>query len=226
MTTHDSPRTFDCAVIGGGIHGTHPVQRLLKRTVMALVVLVGISLATFGMIFFTPGDPAETVLREQLEGDPSDEQVAQFRAEHGLDDPVPVQYLTWLTNALQGDLGESYYHDRTVSELIADADTAFGNCWMCCHNCAQEVKVTDDGTVVGITGVDGNPPGSAGPGSEGTLCPKGLAQLDKTHDPERIKQPYVRIDGELREASFGRQLIQEFEDRYGDRTGQSPRIEG
>lgn len=93
---------------------------LLKRTVMALLVLAGTSLATYGMIFLTPGDPAETVLREQLEGHPSDEQVAEFRAEHGLDDPIPVQYLNWLANGMRGDLGESYYHDRTVSELIAD----------------------------------------------------------------------------------------------------------
>jgi Anaerobic dehydrogenases, typically selenocysteine-containing len=90
--------------------------------------------------------------------------------------------------------------DRTDTP-VADANTAYGNCWMCCHNCAQEVKVTDDGTVVGITGVDGNPRGSAGPDTEGTLCPKGLGQLDKTHDPDRIKQPYIRKNGELQEAT-------------------------
>ncbi len=113
--------------------------------------------------------------------------------------------------------------DRTATP-IADAETAFGNCWMCCHNCAQEVSVTDDGTVVGITGVDGNPRGSAGPGTEGTLCPKGLAQLDKTHDPERIKQPYVRVDGELREASweeafeYTAERLQEFDEEHGAET--------
>ncbi len=107
---------------------------------------------------------------------------------------------------------------------VADANTAFGNCWMCCHNCAQEVKVTDDGTVVGITGVDGNPRGSAGPGTEGTLCPKGLAQLDKTHDPERIKQPYIRVDGELQEATweeafeYTAERLEEFDDEHGAET--------
>ena len=113
--------------------------------------------------------------------------------------------------------------DRT-STPVADADTAFGNCWMCCHNCAQEVAVTDDGTVIDITGVDGNPRGSAGSGTEGTLCPKGLAQLDKTHDPERIKQPYIRVDGELREATweeafeYTAERLEEFDDDHGAET--------
>ena len=113
--------------------------------------------------------------------------------------------------------------DRT-STPVADADTAFGNCWMCCHNCAQEVTVTDDGTVIDITGVDGNPRGSAGSGTEGTLCPKGLAQLDKTHDPERIKQPYIRVDGELREATweeafeYTAERLEEFDDDHGAET--------
>ncbi|MFC7212462.1 molybdopterin-dependent oxidoreductase [Natronoarchaeum sp. GCM10025321] len=112
--------------------------------------------------------------------------------------------------------------DRSATP-VADADTAFGNCWMCCHNCAQEVKVNDD-TVVGITGVDGNPRGSAGPGTNGTLCPKGLAQLDKTHDPDRIKQPYIREDGELREATWDEafeytaERLQEFDEEHGAET--------
>ena len=113
--------------------------------------------------------------------------------------------------------------DRSATP-VADANVAYGNCWMCCHNCAQEVKVTDDGTVVGITGVDGNPRGSAGPGTEGTLCPKGLGQLDKTHDPERIKQPYIRVDGELQEATWDEafeytaERLREFDDEHGAET--------
>ena len=124
-------------------------------------------------------------------------------------------------NETARDLG--FGTDRTATP-IADANTAFGNCWMCCHNCAQEVKVTDDGQVIGITGVDGNPRGSAGPGTEGTLCPKGLAQLDKTHDPERIKQPYIRVDGELQEATweeafeYTAERLQEFDDEHGAET--------
>ncbi len=108
-------------------------------------------------------------------------------------------------------------------DRLSDAEVAFGNCWMCCHNCSQKAFV-NDGTVVDITGVDGNPRGSAGPGTEGTLCPKGLAQLDKTHDPERIKQPYIREDGELQEVSWEKafeytaQRLQEFDEEHGSET--------
>ncbi|MFP9061363.1 molybdopterin-dependent oxidoreductase [Natrialbaceae archaeon A-chndr2] len=90
--------------------------------------------------------------------------------------------------------------DRDLDRL-GDADVAYGNCWMCHHACGQEVAV-NDGTIVDITGVDGHPRGSAGPGREGTLCPKGLAEMEKAHDPDRITQPYIREDGELRQADW------------------------
>lgn len=91
---------------------------LVKRILTALFVLFGVSLVTYGMVFLTPGDPAETILREQLQGHPTDQQIAMFRAEHGLDDPIVVQYADWMTDVIRGDLGESYYHDRTVRALI------------------------------------------------------------------------------------------------------------
>ena len=123
--------------------------------------------------------------------------------------------------ALSGCLG--IFDDEEELDRLGDAETAYGNCWMCCHDCSQEVKV-NDGTVVDITGVDGNPRGSAGPGTEGTLCPKGLNQLDKTHDPDRIKQPYIREDGELREADwdeafeYAAERLAEFDQEHGSET--------
>ncbi|OAQ51308.1 hypothetical protein HTG_17375 [Natrinema mahii] len=81
-------------------------------------VLVGISLLTYGFVFLTPGDPAYTILRAQRQSPPSDAEVASFRAEHGLDDPFLVQYVSWLTDALQGDLGMSYYQSESVTSLL------------------------------------------------------------------------------------------------------------
>ena len=104
--------------------------------------------------------------------------------------------------ALGGCLGGE---DATTDVSSADFSTAFSNCWMCSHNCGQEVTVMD-GRVVNITGVDGHPRGSAGPGTEGTLCPKGLAQQDKTHDPKRIKEPHIRRDGNLEKVSWDEAL--------------------
>ncbi|WP_070365209.1 molybdopterin-containing oxidoreductase family protein [Halodesulfurarchaeum formicicum] len=120
-------------------------------------------------------------------------------------------------------LGGCLSSDDGTDSGGADVSKAFGNCWMCSHNCGQEVTVVD-GSVVNITGVDGHPRGSAGPGTEGTLCPKGLGQQDKTHDPKRIKEPHIRKNGELQKVSweeafeFTADRLVSFADEYGEET--------
>lgn len=103
---------------------------------------------------------------------------------------------------------------------------AYGICEICHHQCGQQVTVRDEGeeAVTYISGVDGNPRGSAGEGTEGTICPKGQTQIEKVHDPNRIKQPYIREGGELREASweeafeYTAQRLQEFDEEHGAET--------
>lgn len=83
------------------------------------VVLLGVSLLTYGMIFVTPGDPARTILTQQMDGQtPSQEAVEQFREENGLDDPFLVQYTRWMGDVVRGDLGQSYYSDQAVTAMI------------------------------------------------------------------------------------------------------------
>jgi len=91
---------------------------LLSRAVSTAVVLVGVSILTFLLVHATPGDPARTILRQRLDRDPSPEAVASFRAEQGLDEPIYIHYGTWLTDVLRGDLGESYYTGRSVTDLL------------------------------------------------------------------------------------------------------------
>ncbi|NLV08004.1 ABC transporter permease subunit [Haloarcula rubripromontorii] len=92
---------------------------LCKRLLTMAIVLLGVSLLTYGLIFVTPGDPARTILTQQMGGQaPSQDAVDQFRADNGLDDPFIVQYARWMGNAVQGDLGQSYYSDRSVSDMI------------------------------------------------------------------------------------------------------------
>ena len=106
---------------------------------------------------------------------------------------------------------------------VAAADTAYGNCWMCHHACGQELAVKDE-TVIDITGVDGHPRASAGPETEGTLCPKGLAEMEKAHDPDRITEPHIRRDGELEQVSWDEafeytaQRLESFDDEHGAET--------
>lgn len=92
---------------------------LLRRLLTMAVVLFGVSLLTYAMIFVTPGDPARTILTQQMGGQsPSQEAIEQFRAAEGLDDPFPVQYARWMGGVLRGDLGQSYYSDQTVTAMI------------------------------------------------------------------------------------------------------------
>jgi thiosulfate reductase/polysulfide reductase chain A len=112
---------------------------------------------------------------------------------------------------------------RETEEVAAESagTTAYGNCWMCHKLCGMEVSLNADGRVEEIHGIDGHPRGSAGPGTRGTLCPKGLSQVEKAYSPQRIKQPYVRKDGELRKASweeafaFAAERLEAFEEDHG-----------
>lgn len=92
---------------------------LLQRIATMILVLFGVSVMTYVLIFFTPGDPARVILRQQMTREPTEADVRAFRAEHGLDEPLPIQYVDWLTDVLRGDLGRSYYSDAEVSFIIA-----------------------------------------------------------------------------------------------------------
>jgi peptide/nickel transport system permease protein len=84
-----------------------------------LLVLFGVSVITFGLMFVTPGDPAQTIMRQQMGGRaPSEEAVDEFRQEHGLDDPIPVQYVNWAADVVTGDFRESYFQETKVSTMI------------------------------------------------------------------------------------------------------------
>ncbi len=77
---------------------------------MLIPVLIGISIFAFLMIHLTPGDPARLMLGE---GAPT-EQLEALRTRMGLDQPLPVQYVTWLGSALQLDFGRSLRSNKPV----------------------------------------------------------------------------------------------------------------
>ncbi|MDG5821744.1 nickel ABC transporter permease [Natronococcus sp. A-GB7] len=94
------------------------MQYLLRRFGSSAVVLFGVTMITYGLVHLTPGDPARTVLAERQGQQPSEADVQAFRAEEGLDEPLPLQYLHWIGDVLQGDLGRSYYGDGAVLDLL------------------------------------------------------------------------------------------------------------
>lgn len=94
-------------------------QFVIRRLGTAVGVMFGVSVITYLMIHLTPGDPAVIILRQQTgEEHPSPEAIAAFRERHGLNDPLPVQYIDWMTDVLRGDFGQSYYHNAEVSTMI------------------------------------------------------------------------------------------------------------
>jgi peptide/nickel transport system permease protein len=74
-------------------------------------VLLGVSIVVFFMVRAIPGDPAQLLLGQNA----TQEQVAQLRAQMGLDKPVIVQYVVFLRDALTGDLGDSIVTGRPVT---------------------------------------------------------------------------------------------------------------
>ncbi len=88
---------------------------LAKRLLSTLPVLLIVSVLVFLMLRLTPGDPAAVLAGDAA----STEQIAQIRANLGLDKSVPEQFFIWAGHLLQGDLGQSYYYKTEVTTLIA-----------------------------------------------------------------------------------------------------------
>jgi len=94
-----------------------------QRLVESIPVLILSSLLVFGILHVVPGDPVDAMMGAASFGISTPESqaklVAQIREQLGLDDPLPIQYLHWLGNALRLDLGESFIRHQPVATLIA-----------------------------------------------------------------------------------------------------------
>ena len=89
---------------------------LIKRVLTLIPVLLVVSIVIFLLIHLTPGDPAAALLGDQA----TPEAVAALREKMGLNDPLPLQYFNWLKGVFQGDLGESYFIEGTMVEILGD----------------------------------------------------------------------------------------------------------
>lgn len=87
---------------------------LARRLAASLLILLGVSIVTFGLTFMIPADPVAMIA-----GRNSTPQVReQIRVQLGLDRPVPEQYVRYLGRLVQGDLGTSYARKSDVGELV------------------------------------------------------------------------------------------------------------
>ncbi|MHC1599008.1 MAG: ABC transporter permease [Candidatus Methanofastidiosia archaeon] len=90
-------------------------EYVVKKLAIAVIVLIGVYTVTFFLTFMLPGDPARVSLGQHG----SEEAVELIREQWGLDKPRYVQYYSYLTHFLKGDMGKSFrYYPRDVIELI------------------------------------------------------------------------------------------------------------
>jgi ABC-type dipeptide/oligopeptide/nickel transport system permease component len=90
---------------------------VLRRTLLTLPILFGVSVLTFGLVKLLPGSPVDYVLQFQ---EATPELRASLRAQYHLDEPVWRQYLLWLSDVLHFDFGDRVVSDRSVTAAIAE----------------------------------------------------------------------------------------------------------
>ena len=88
-----------------------------KRIISFLIVLVGVSILSFLLIAWSGKDPAEIIAHRGV-SNPTPEQIEMIRVEMGLDQPLPVRYIQWLSGMFTGELGTSLTtHQPIVKDL-------------------------------------------------------------------------------------------------------------
>jgi peptide/nickel transport system permease protein len=87
---------------------------VVRRLLMMVLVLLGVSIVVFGVIHITPGDPARIMLGPSAR----EQDVQRLRQQLGLDQPIYIQYFQWLGNALRGNLGDSIVLRRAVLQEV------------------------------------------------------------------------------------------------------------
>jgi peptide/nickel transport system permease protein len=88
----------------------------IRRLLLAIPVMLIAATGVFLLLHLTPGDPAGVILGSEA----SEEDRLALRRELGLADPLPVQYVRWLSRTVQGDLGDSLFLNMPVTEAIAE----------------------------------------------------------------------------------------------------------
>lgn len=88
----------------------------LRRLMLAIPVLLGVTALTFLMLHLVPGDPVAAMFIGQ--GGAKTEQLEMVREQLGLNDPLPVQYVNYMKKMLRGDLGNSIRTNEPVSTMI------------------------------------------------------------------------------------------------------------
>lgn len=98
------------------------MRYIVRRVGAFAALLIGLSIAGFGLQLLAPGDPAYFALANEGLSEPTEAELDFMRQELGLNRAVHVQYLSWLASAMQGDFGRSY---RTGRPIAAEMSARF-----------------------------------------------------------------------------------------------------
>ncbi len=95
-------------------------QYLLRRLLLSIPVLLGITIATYGIINLAPGDPVSAMISPEAASSLGPGWVAQQRAALGLDKPLPVRYALWLKEVVRGNLGFSLRDRQPINQKVIE----------------------------------------------------------------------------------------------------------
>lgn len=90
------------------------MRYILRRFMELLPVLFGVSILIFGLNRVAPTDPALLLLGQEA----TEQELERLRHSFGLDQPLPAQYIRWISKALRGDFGNSYLYGNPITEEI------------------------------------------------------------------------------------------------------------
>ncbi len=94
------------------------LSMMTRRLIYAAILIFAVLILNFLLIHLAPGDPAEVIAGEM--GGASEEVMASIRQSYGLDRPLHEQLGVYLGKTLQGDFGQSFFYNASVTSLILD----------------------------------------------------------------------------------------------------------
>jgi peptide/nickel transport system permease protein len=93
---------------------------IVRRVLISLPVLLGITMCSFVFVRLAPGDPVRMMINPEYMAGGAEDYIARQRAILGLDQPLPVQYVAWLAELGRGNMGYSFFDRRPVGDIIKE----------------------------------------------------------------------------------------------------------
>jgi ABC-type dipeptide/oligopeptide/nickel transport system permease component len=93
---------------------------LVRRVLISVPVLLGITVLSFAFVRLAPGDPVRMMVNPEYMAGGAEDYIARRRAELGLDQPLPIQYVAWLGEVARGNLGYSFFDRRPVGDILKE----------------------------------------------------------------------------------------------------------